>query len=98
MGRRSRRGPLLVTILANRTAVITQQAETLAFIALAPLAFDLGDRRSLDPGAPDRPGLRRLVQREIGDRLARALLSGAIGDGDVVRVDRGPEGLTVTRA
>lgn len=61
MGRRSRRGPLLVTILANRTAVITQQAETLAFIALAPLAFDLGDRRSLDHGAPDRPGLRRLT-------------------------------------
>ena len=52
---------LLVTILANRTAVITQQAETLAFITLAPLAFDLGDRRSLDPGAPDRPGLRRLT-------------------------------------
>ncbi|MCO4250288.1 ATP-dependent chaperone ClpB [Pseudarthrobacter raffinosi] len=31
--------------------------------------------------------LRRLVQREIGDRLARAILSGDIADGDTVLVD-----------
>ncbi|MEV7133560.1 ATP-dependent chaperone ClpB [Arthrobacter sp. NPDC093128] len=31
--------------------------------------------------------LRRLVQREIGDRLARAILSGDINDGDTVVVD-----------
>ena len=31
--------------------------------------------------------LRRLVQREIGDRLARAILSGDITDGDTVLVD-----------
>ncbi|WP_149956040.1 ATP-dependent chaperone ClpB [Zafaria cholistanensis] len=39
-----------------------------------------------DPAYGARP-LRRLVQREIGDRLARALLSGSIADGDTVRVD-----------
>lgn len=39
----------------NRTSVITQQAETLAFITLAPFAFDVFDRRSVDPSAPDRP-------------------------------------------
>jgi ATP-dependent Clp protease ATP-binding subunit ClpB len=27
------------------------------------------------------------VQREIGDRLAKAILAGAITDGDTVRVD-----------
>jgi ATP-dependent Clp protease ATP-binding subunit ClpB len=31
--------------------------------------------------------LRRLVQREIGDRLAKAILSGDILDGDTVQVD-----------
>jgi ATP-dependent Clp protease ATP-binding subunit ClpB len=49
-----------------------------------------------DPAYGARP-LRRLVQREIGDRLARMLLSGDVADGDVVRVDRDPEaeGLTL---
>ncbi|MFC6852758.1 ATP-dependent chaperone ClpB [Aquipuribacter hungaricus] len=39
-----------------------------------------------DPAFGARP-LRRLVQREIGDRLARELLSGGVVDGDTVRVD-----------
>jgi len=51
-----------------------------------------------DPAYGARP-LRRLVQREIGDQLARALLSGAVQDGDTVVVDRAGEdaadGLTV---
>ena len=40
-----------------------------------------------DPAYGARP-LRRLVQREIGDRLARGLLGGTIADGDTVLVDR----------
>ncbi|NJC23457.1 ATP-dependent Clp protease ATP-binding subunit ClpB [Arthrobacter pigmenti] len=50
-----------------------------------------------DPAYGARP-LRRLVQREIGDRLARGLLAGTISDGDKVRVDRPNDdanGLTV---
>ncbi|MGJ7442543.1 ATP-dependent chaperone ClpB [Aquipuribacter sp. MA13-6] len=39
-----------------------------------------------DPAYGARP-LRRLVQREIGDRLARELLAGQIADGDTVVVD-----------
>ncbi|MBF1731737.1 MAG: hypothetical protein HXP06_08150, partial [Trueperella pyogenes] len=31
--------------------------------------------------------LRRLIQREIGDRLAKLLLSGEVEDGDTVTVD-----------
>ncbi len=53
-----------------------------------------------DPAYGARP-LRRLVAKEIGDRLARALLAGEIRDGDTVRVDRpdtGVDGLTVTSA
>ena len=49
-----------------------------------------------DPVYGARP-LRRLVQKAIGDTLARALLSGEIRDGDAVVVDRAEsgEGLTV---
>ena len=51
-----------------------------------------------DPAYGARP-LRRLVQREIGDRLARSLLAGDVQDGDTVVVDRAQgedvDGLTV---
>ncbi|WP_136518371.1 ATP-dependent chaperone ClpB [Cellulomonas telluris] len=47
-----------------------------------------------DPAYGARP-LRRLVQKEIGDRLARALLGGEIHDGDTVHVDLGDGGLTL---
>ena len=40
-----------------------------------------------DPAYGARP-LRRLVQKEIGDRLARAMLAGEVRDGDTVVVDR----------
>jgi ATP-dependent Clp protease ATP-binding subunit ClpB len=43
-----------------------------------------------DPAYGARP-LRRLVQKEIGDRLARELLSGQVRDGDTVLVDRAPD-------
>ena len=52
-----------------------------------------------DPAYGARP-LRRLVQREIGDKLARKILAGDIHDGDTVLVDRpdqfATDGLTVT--
>ncbi len=43
-----------------------------------------------DPAYGARP-LRRLVQREIGDRLAKGILAGDIKDGDTVRVDVNPD-------
>ena len=48
--------------------------------------------RGYDPAYGARP-LRRLVQREIGDRLATALLAGDVRDGDTVTVDLGEAGL-----
>ncbi len=39
-----------------------------------------------DPAFGARP-LRRLIQREVGDRLARELLAGRVSDGDLVQVD-----------
>jgi ATP-dependent Clp protease ATP-binding subunit ClpB len=47
-----------------------------------------------DPAYGARP-LRRLVQREIGDRLARALLEGGVRDGGTVVVDRDLEADTL---
>ncbi|BDZ64472.1 chaperone protein ClpB [Agromyces mangrovi Wang et al. 2018] len=55
--------------------------------------------RGYDPIYGARP-LRRLMQHEIDDRLARALLSGEVRDGDTVRVELADdgEGLVVARA
>jgi ATP-dependent Clp protease ATP-binding subunit ClpB len=55
--------------------------------------------RGYDPLYGARP-LRRLMQHEIDDRLARALLTGDIRDGDRVMVELAPDGesLTVSRA
>jgi ATP-dependent Clp protease ATP-binding subunit ClpB len=52
-----------------------------------------------DPTYGARP-LRRLVQSAIGDRLARALLAGAVTDGSTVRVGVDPDadGLQVEAA
>ncbi|MFF2042935.1 ATP-dependent chaperone ClpB [Kitasatospora sp. NPDC058170] len=44
-------------------------------------------RTGYDPAYGARP-LRRLVQSAIGDRLARAILSGEVHDGDTVVVER----------
>jgi ATP-dependent Clp protease ATP-binding subunit ClpB len=48
-----------------------------------------------DPAYGARP-LRRLVQREIGDRLAKAILAGEIMDGDTVVVDTAPDLMELT--
>ena len=52
-----------------------------------------------DPVYGARP-LRRLVQSAIGDKLAKALLTGAVTDGDEVVVDLAPDAdeLTVQTA
>ena len=38
--------------------------------------------------------LKRAIQRELQDPLAMEMLSGEIKPGDIIRVDRGPDGLT----
>ncbi|QDW30977.1 ATP-dependent chaperone ClpB [Arthrobacter sp. KBS0702] len=48
-----------------------------------------------DPAYGARP-LRRLVQREIGDRLAKSILAGEIADGDTVLVDTAPDLMELT--
>ncbi|HSP60485.1 MAG TPA: hypothetical protein VLO09_05440, partial [Ornithinimicrobium sp.] len=48
-------------------------------------------QRGYDPAYGARP-LRRLVQTEIGDRLARGLLAGEVRDGQQITVDVGADG------
>jgi len=48
-----------------------------------------------DPVYGARP-LKRAIQRELQDPLALALLSGEFRPGELIRVDRGPSGLTFT--
>ncbi len=81
----------------------TDDLASIVDLQVAALAKRLEDRRislevtpaarewlaitGYDPAYGARP-LRRLVQREIGDRLARSLLSGTVRDGGRVVVDR----------
>ena len=65
-------------------------------LAVTPDARAWLSERGYDPIYGARP-LRRLMQHEIDDRLATALLSGSIRDGDVVRVDLAGDALSVSR-
>jgi ATP-dependent Clp protease ATP-binding subunit ClpB len=67
-------------------------------LAVTPDARGWLAERGFDPIYGARP-LRRLMQHEIDDRLATALLEGVIRDGDTVRVDvaAGGDGLAVSR-
>ena len=60
-------------------------------LAVTPDARAWLAERGYDPIYGARP-LRRLMQHEIDDRLATALLAGEIRDGDTVRVDLAPGG------
>ncbi len=64
-------------------------------LAVTPSARLWLAERGYDPIYGARP-LRRLMQHEIDDRLAKSLLAGEIRDGDLVRVDLVDDALTVT--
>ena len=93
--------------VAELTRIVDLQVESLqARLTDRRLTLEVSDaakawlaETGFDPAYGARP-LRRLVQREIGDQLARGILAGEIADGDTVVVDRaeGEEGLTVVSA
>ncbi|HEX3827031.1 MAG TPA: ATP-dependent chaperone ClpB [Sporichthyaceae bacterium] len=93
-------------------ALTPEELARIVGLQVAALARRLSDRRirldvtpaatgwlaatGYDPAYGARP-LRRLVQTEIGDRLARLLLAGEVRDGGAVAVDLADAaGLTVT--
>jgi len=57
-------------------------------------AMALMARKGFDPAFGARP-LKRVIQKELGDRLALALLEGEYADGDTVTVDATGEELVV---
>jgi ATP-dependent Clp protease ATP-binding subunit ClpB len=58
-------------------------------------AMALLAERGFDPAFGARP-LKRVIQKDLGDRLALALLEGRFADGDTVTVDAEGDQLTVT--
>ena len=94
-------------------SLTSAELERIVDLQVASLAARLADRRltltvtdaakewltlsGYDPVYGARP-LRRLVQKAIGDRLARALLAGEVRDGDEVVVDRSGDDLVVRPA
>jgi ATP-dependent Clp protease ATP-binding subunit ClpB len=86
-------------------ALGTDELARIVDLQVAALAKRLADRRlhlevtpaarewlalaGFDPAYGARP-LRRLIQRQVGDALAKALLAGEIQDGDDVLVDARP--------
>jgi ATP-dependent Clp protease ATP-binding subunit ClpB len=82
---------LQLALLEKRLAVrrITVDVSDAARAWLAETGYD--------PAYGARP-LRRLIQTAIGDRLARLLIAGEVGDGGKVTVDVHDGELTVTPA
>ena len=84
----------IVSLYVDRLA--KRLADRRLELAVTPDARAWLAERGFDPIYGARP-LRRLMQHEIDDKLARALLAGEIADGDTVKVDFKDDGLTVTR-
>ena len=79
---------LQVTMLAKRLQ------DRRISLEVTPAAREWLAITGFDPAYGARP-LRRLMQREIGDRLARSLLEGGVRDGAIAVIDRDPDGDTL---
>ena len=79
---------------------VEQLAERLAArglsLDLTESARDYLARTGYDPDFGARP-LKRVIQREIADPIALALLQGEYQDGDTIRVDSSPDGLVFAK-
>jgi ATP-dependent Clp protease ATP-binding subunit ClpB len=66
-------------------------------IALDPAALHWLGERGYDPVYGARP-LKRVIQKELIDPIARKLLQGDLADGSVIDVHGGGEGLEIGKA
>jgi ATP-dependent Clp protease ATP-binding subunit ClpB len=73
----------------------TRMDERQLTLAVTPDARAWLSERGYDPSYGARP-LRRLMQKEIDDRLATAILAGSIRDGDTVLVGLASDGESLT--
>ena len=70
-------------------------AERRIALDVTPAAAALLSREGFAPAFGARP-LKRVIQRELGDRLAMALLEGKVADGDTVTVDAEGDEIVIT--
>jgi ATP-dependent Clp protease ATP-binding subunit ClpB len=75
-------------------SLVQRLAQRRIRLEVTPEARRILAAEGYDPAFGARP-LKRVIQREIADQLALALLEGTYGDGDAVVVDGGAEGLTL---
>jgi ATP-dependent Clp protease ATP-binding subunit ClpB len=81
----------LARIVELQVALLTRRLQDRRIsLQVTPAAREWLAITGYDPAYGARP-LRRLVQREIGDRLARSLLAGVVRDGATVVVDKDAE-------
>jgi ATP-dependent Clp protease ATP-binding subunit ClpB len=87
---------------AQMTGIAEIQVERLKRLAqanhelhldLTPAALEWIADKGFDPVFGARP-LKRLIQRELANKLAEEILSGWIEPGETIRVDASPDGLT----
>jgi ATP-dependent Clp protease ATP-binding subunit ClpB len=77
--------------------VIERVGERGVELTVAPAAVELLGNMGYDPAYGARP-LRRVIQKQLVDRLATALLKGEIHSGDAVNVDVADGQLTLETA
>jgi ATP-dependent Clp protease ATP-binding subunit ClpB len=66
-------------------------AERKISLELSPAALERIGLDGFDPTFGARP-LKRVIQREVVDRVAKAMIEGAVGEGSTVAVDIGQDG------
>jgi ATP-dependent Clp protease ATP-binding subunit ClpB len=71
-----------------------RMAERRITLDVTPAATALLAAEGFDPAFGARP-LKRVIQREIGDRAALLILEGKVGDGGTIRVDVSPDDPTL---
>jgi len=85
----------LARIVELQVTMLTKRLEDRRIrLEVTPAAREWLAISGYDPAYGARP-LRRLVQREIGDRLARSLLEGVVRDGGTAVIDRDLDGDTL---
>ncbi len=71
-------------------AVARRLADRRIALEVSPAALEWLGLAGYDPAFGARP-LRRLVQTQVGDKLAQGILAGTINDGATVMVDVNPD-------
>jgi ATP-dependent Clp protease ATP-binding subunit ClpB len=80
----------IVEIQLKRLAHLLKERDIT--LDLTPKGREWLANEGYDPAYGARP-LKRVIQREVQDRLAEAILNGDVQDGQSVRIDAGDAGL-----